>query len=115
MVSDATFNLPALPAPVRSPARAGEPPAQPAAPRVTAAAVEPVQPVERAIEAAASALFGDREIEVEGFRDEASGRYVYRVADRRSGEVLIQSPPDALLRFFASARAALGPFVAVEA
>lgn len=76
---------------------------------------EPVRPVEEAIHLAASALFRDRPVEVQGFRDEASGRFVYRVADRRSGEVLLQSPPDALLRFFASVREALGPLVEIEA
>lgn len=115
MSRDAIFSLPAVPPGLRAPVRAPEPPAQAATPRATTVAVDPAQPVERAIEAAARGVFGEREIEVEGFRDEASGRFVYRVADRRSGEVLIQSPPDALLRFFASARAALGPFVAVEA
>ncbi len=74
-----------------------------------------VRPVERAVQLAASALFRDREVEVQGFRDAGSGRFVYRVADQRSGEVLIQSPPDALLRFFASARDALGPLVRIEA
>lgn len=74
-----------------------------------------IPPVERAIRLAASALFRDREVEVQGFPDAGSGRFVYRVADRRSGEVLIQLPPDALLRFFASARDALGPLVRIEA
>lgn len=115
MLRDAMPSLPALPAGFRMPVRAPEPPAQAATPRATTVAVDPVQPVERAIETAARSVFGDREVEVSGFRDEASGRFVYRVADRRSGEVLVQSPPEALLRFFASARAALGPFVAVEA
>lgn len=74
-----------------------------------------IQPVERAIRLAASTLFRDREVEVQGFRDAASGRFVYRVADRRSGEVLVQLPPEALLRFFASARDALEPLVRIEA
>jgi hypothetical protein len=76
---------------------------------------EPIRPVEQAVQLAASALFRDRQVEVEGFRDEASGRFVYRIADRRSGEVLMQAPPEALLRFFASAREALGPLVEFEA
>jgi hypothetical protein len=86
----------------------------------TAAAAAPesvaaIRPVGQSIQLAASALFRDREVEVQGFRDAGSGRFVYRIADRRSGEVLIQSPPDALLRFFASARDALGPLVRIEA
>jgi len=41
---------------------------------------------------------------------------VCTVADRRSGEVLLQTPPEALLRFFASTRAKLArPLVAVDA
>ena len=50
-------------------------------------------------------MFPEREVEVTSFHDRASGRIVCTVADRRSGEVLMQSPPDALLRFFASTRA----------
>lgn len=88
-------------------------PAAPAAAQAGAAATVP--PVERAIQLAASALFRDREVEVQGFRDAGSGRFVFRVADRRSGEVLMQEPPEALLRFFASARDALGPLVRIEA
>ncbi len=57
-----------------------------------------------AVEAAARSHHADRDIQVTGFRDAASGHYVLRVADSRTGEVLHQSPPDALLRFFAAAR-----------
>ena len=72
--------------------------------------------LDRASRAAARAMFKDRDVEITSFQDEGTGRTVYRVADRSSGEVLHQSPPDALLRFFASARAALDePLVAVEA
>ena len=61
-------------------------------------------------------MFAEREVEVTSFHDRASGRMVCTVADRRSGEVLMQSPPDALLRFFASTRAMLAePLVAVDA
>jgi uncharacterized FlaG/YvyC family protein len=52
-------------------------------------------------------MFQDRDVEVTSFHDELAGRVVYQVADRASGEVLMQSPPDALLRFFASTREAL--------
>jgi len=71
--------------------------------------------VERSLLRAASTLFPERAVRVEGFRDEASGRFVYRVADRVSGEVLLQMPPEALLRFFASAQEALGPLLEIEA
>ena len=55
-------------------------------------------------------------MEVTSFQDEGTGRVVYRVADRKSGEVLHQSPPDALLRFYASSREGRDrPLVAVEA
>ncbi len=89
---------------------------QVAAQRVTRQAVEPSQALDRASRAAARALFKDRDVEVSSFQDAGTGRIVYRVADRQSGEVLHQSPPDALLRFYASSRAALEtPLVAVEA
>jgi hypothetical protein len=83
---------------------------------LTRSAVEPSQLLDRASRAAARAMFQDREVEITSFLDEDTGRTVYRVADRSSGEVLHQSPPDALLRFFATTRAALnGPLVAIEA
>ena len=69
--------------------------------------VEPTQVLDRASRAAARAMFQDRDVEVTSFHDELAGRVVYQVADRASGEVLMQSPPDALLRFFASTREAL--------
>jgi hypothetical protein len=83
---------------------------------VTVQAVEPSQALDRASRAAARALFKDRDVEVTSFQDQGTGRIVYRVADRASGQVLHQSPPDALLRFFASARENLErPLVAVDA
>ncbi len=61
-------------------------------------------------------MFKDRDVEITSFQDGGTGRIVYRVADRSNGEVLHQSPPDALLRFFASSREALSePLVAIEA
>ena len=87
-----------------------------AADPLTRQSVEPAQTLDRASRAAARAIFKDRDVEITSFQDKDTGRTVYRVADRSSGEVLHQSPPDALLRFFASARAALDePLVAVEA
>ena len=87
-----------------------------AADPLTRQAIEPSQLLDRVSRAAARAIFADRDIEITSYRDEGTGRTVYRVADRTSGEVLHQSPPDALLRFFASARAALDqPLMAVEA
>ena len=78
--------------------------------------VEAPEALDRATRAAARALFAEREVEVTSFHDRASGRTVCTVADRRSGEVLLQTPPEALLRFFASTRAMLAaPLVAVDA
>ena len=72
--------------------------------------------LDRAIRAAAHAMYPGRQVEVTSFRDEASNRIVYRVADRDTGRVLVQSPPDALLRFYASARQAMAePLVTLEA
>ena len=79
-------------------------------------AVDPGQALDRASRAAARAMFPDHDVEVTSFRDEGSNRLVYRIADRETGRVLVQSPPDALLRFYASSRAAMAePLVAVEA
>ena len=83
---------------------------------LTRQAVEASQALDRASRAALRAMFQDRDIEVTSFHDDGAGRIVYQVADRSSGEVLLQSPSEALLRFFASARAALSePLVAVDA
>jgi hypothetical protein len=79
-------------------------------------AVEPAQALDRAARVAARAVFERREIEVTSFHDEGTGRVVYRVADLNSGEVLLQTPADALLRFFASTREALTePLLAMDA
>ena len=56
-----------------------------------------------AAEAAFKALVSSTSLEISSFHDDATGRYVVRVADRLSGRVLIQTPPDDLLRFLASA------------
>ncbi len=67
-------------------------------------------------ERAVNELFAGREVDVRSFRDEVTGRMVYRVTDRRSGEVLVQSPPEELLRFYAAARRPPGaPLVTFEA
>jgi uncharacterized FlaG/YvyC family protein len=72
--------------------------------------------VRQAASRAAEALFRDRDVSVESFYDEGSGRAVYRVADRVTGEILVETPPEELLRFFASARERPGsPLVALEA
>lgn len=65
---------------------------------------------------AASALYGDREVEVSSFHDERTGRMVHRIADSNSGRVLMQTPSDELLRFYASSPAAAkGPLLAIDA
>lgn len=72
--------------------------------------------LERLAEMAANELFPDREVAVESFYDESSGRYVHRIADSESGELLLQTPPDELLRFFASGREPYGaPLLEIDA
>lgn len=70
--------------------------------------------LDQALTMAAEARFPDKSVEVASFHHEASGRDVCRVIDRDTGVVLAQTPPDALLRFYASARAASGPLVEVD-
>lgn len=91
----------------------------PAGKSVAAAVPESVRPDQAAapaVEAAARSHYAGRDVQVTGFRDAASGHYVLRVADRQTGEVLHQSPPDALLRFFAAARQqSAAPLLRLEA
>lgn len=56
--------------------------------------------------AAVQDLFPDRDVDIRSFHDQGADRFVYRVADRRTGELLVQLPPDDLLRFYASSRRA---------
>ena len=49
-------------------------------------------------------LYPRRDIEVTTRIDEPTGRTVVRIADRASGQVLTQTPPEDLLRFYAAAR-----------
>ncbi len=72
--------------------------------------------LERIVQQAARDLFPGREVAVESFYDKASGRFVHRIADGESGELLAQTPSDSLLRFFASGRQPLGkPLLRLEA
>ena len=72
--------------------------------------------LDRLAEAAAKELFPGHEVAVESFYDKDSGRYVHRIADRESGELLLQTPPDELLRFFASGREPYGaPLLEIDA
>jgi hypothetical protein len=72
--------------------------------------------LEGMVERAARDLFPGREVAVESFYDKGSGRYVHRIADRDSGELLLQTPPDELLRFFASGREPFGkPLLEIDA
>jgi hypothetical protein len=73
-------------------------------PARSAEAVSDEQALHVAATRAASALYGDRQVEVSSFRDEGTGRMVHRIADPYSGRVLMQSPSDELLRFYASTR-----------
>ena len=103
-----------LPAAV-APALGSRGSAMPAAGTASGRTVEPRQALEQATRLAAHALFEGRDVEVTSFHDPASGRIVCKVADRSSGEVLMQSPPEALLRFFASTREALSqPLLALD-
>lgn len=106
---------PALPpaAGVGGPREVPSPSSDVAAPAALAGVPDPVR---QAASRAAEALFGGREVEVDSFYDEGSGRAVFRVADRRTGEVLVETPPEELLRFFASSREPAGsPLVVLEA
>ncbi len=106
---------PLAPAP-SSPTTAAPPPTaalaapRPAAPVLTAGAVEPIGPSERAsrvdprIERAAALVHPDRPVTVETRHDEASGRFVVVVRERGTQEVVGQYPPEQLLRFWAAAR-----------
>jgi FlaG protein len=97
------------PAPASS-FRQGGPAAAPVARAERPDAVQ--QAVARVVEAYAP----DRDVSVDSRYDRATGRAVVRVADRRTGEVLFESPPEELLRFFASARERPGaPLVVLEA
>jgi uncharacterized FlaG/YvyC family protein len=72
--------------------------------------------LEQIVEQAARDLFPGREVAVQSFFDEDSGRYVHRIADNDSGELLLQTPPDELLRFFASGREPYGaPLLEIDA
>jgi hypothetical protein len=124
------MSVPLLPAPLpalaepRLTAPSGAVPRQqagPATPDLTQPAARPVaatiaaDAVHQVTARAVQALFPQHDIAIEGFFDDSSSRYVYRVADRHTGEVLAQSPPDELLRFYASTRAAAEPLITVEA
>jgi hypothetical protein len=72
--------------------------------------------VARLASAAAVDRFPGREVAVDSYYDQAAGRAVYRVADRRTGEVLVEAPPEELLRFFAAMRTPPGaPLVVLQA
>lgn len=72
--------------------------------------------LDRLAEEAAKQMFPGREVAVESFYDKSSGRYVHRIADSESGELLLQTPPDELLRFFASGREPYGePLLEIDA
>ncbi len=87
-----------------------------AVPAVPAASDAAGSSLEKVVHEAARDLFPGREVAVESFYDKASGRFVHRIADSQSGEVLAQTPSDSLLRFFASGREAFGrPLLRLEA
>lgn len=73
------------------------------------------------VERAAAEMFSGQLVEVDSFYDEQAARMVYRVADKFTGEVLIETPPEELLRFYATSRGGSEiagpsrPLLAVEA
>ncbi|MFO1073146.1 MAG: hypothetical protein U1E17_10840 [Geminicoccaceae bacterium] len=72
--------------------------------------------LDRLLQQAGAAAFPERQVAVAMFHDAESGHDVCRVSDRDTGETLAQTPPEALLRFFASTRGATGSaLVEVEA
>src|SRR5690242_17069521 len=48
--------------------------------------------IQQAVSRAAERLFAGRDLMVESYLDETTGRAVSRIADRQTGEVLFQSP-----------------------
>ncbi len=122
MVMDLSIQPPAALdglATLRGPAQAAASSAPRLAPGTTARATDAASgddALHAAAVRAAGALYGDREVEVSSFHDERTGRMVHRIADPYSGQVLMQSPSDELLRFYASSRAsASGPLLAIDA
>lgn len=81
-----------------------------AAPTQIAKPVEPIgsaratDALDERVRRAATALYGDRDVRIETVHDEATGRTVVRVRDRVSGDLVVQTPPEELLRFWAAAR-----------
>jgi uncharacterized FlaG/YvyC family protein len=72
--------------------------------------------VQQAVSRAAEQLFAGRDVTVESYLDETTGRAVSRIADRQTGQVLFQSPSAELLRFYASLReASAAPALSFEA
>lgn len=71
---------------------------------LTEDAVNPVQAADRLVQAAAETMYKARELDVTSFHDERSGRFVVKIADRSTNEVLAQLPSEDLLRFFAAGR-----------
>jgi flagellar protein FlaG len=72
--------------------------------------------LESAVARAAEQYYAGRDIEVHSSLDESTGRMVHKITDRATGDVIAQSPPEELLRFFASGRAELPrPWLQLEA
>lgn len=86
-------------------------------PKASVVDPKPVQKdaLDEVLQRAAEAKFSGRKVDVKGFTDEATGRFVVRIADRDSGEVLTQTPPEPLLRFYANLTKDLDALLAVEA
>src|SRR4051795_3936525 len=85
-------------------------------PAAAAAAGTTGDVVQQAIARAAERLFPGRDVTVESYLDETTGRAVSRIADRQTRQVLFQSPSAELLRFYASMReASAAPVVSLEA
>lgn len=101
---------------IGTPTASGRTAQVPAAATVTVPGATAGTSLERVVQQAARDLFPGREVAVESFYDKASGRFVHRIADGESGEILVQTPSDSLLRFFASGRQPFGePLLRLEA
>jgi hypothetical protein len=60
--------------------------------------------------------FPARSLATETYCDGDTGRVIYRVSDRLTGEVLMQEPPEDLLRFYAVSRGAADrPLLSIDA
>jgi hypothetical protein len=112
----ALLDSPAVARPASTVVGSGEFAARAAGLRKSPVAEVLTPPLAQLARAVVSERFPTRSIEVAAIPDGATGRVVYRVSDRLSGEVLMQEPAENLLRFYANARAASDrPLLTIDA